>query len=209
MPNEGLPDAAVAAPRGQGRVAPRTVPIVVGSVCAAGMLLIVLVVTGLVPLFAPPPHESCTALECGDAVVVGNPVMQRCPSDGSWATTGCSAGDYLFLVAIQSSSLTYGEVSLKVVNATLGVVVAATGDPGFAIVNSTGAVTAAYPVPGGVMSMNADWTYAAAATASTLLTNLDSLVLDMGLSEPQGQGYVLEVSATVDGSGFLANLPLS
>jgi len=173
---------------------PRESLIAAGAVATAATLLLVLVLTTQSP---GEPNTCCPGVE----FALGDPVPGTCPSAGTFATTGCLAGDFVYTIAIAGSVVTFGNVLFHI--ETLGgtVYVATGGEPGFSILNSTGVIATQYTAPGGVMAMTSGWTYSAGTNASTLLTSLYTILLDMGTLDPHGQGYSFVALGTGSFSG--------
>ncbi|MGA8604529.1 MAG: hypothetical protein WB788_05645 [Thermoplasmata archaeon] len=157
---------------------------IVGVAAAIGTLLLVLGLT----LYYPAPVRFC-ACPIGPEFVVGNPAAGVCPSAGTFATTGCLAGDFVYNLTIEASTFNFGNVLFHVTSRNGTVVVATGGQPGFSILHTGGAVAADFPAPGGVLAMTSGWSYAPRTNSSTPLTSLYSILVDMGTSNPVERGY--------------------
>ncbi len=164
---------------------------IVGAVATVGTLILVLVLTGVFPLLPAQTAgvgEGC--LSCRDGqFIAGNPVLGTCPSGGTFASAGCSAGEFVYTLTVESSFATFGQVLFHIEASNGTVYVAIGGESGFSILSSTGAVVAQYPAANGLMSMKSGWSYAVGITATTPLTSLYAVLVDMGAPNPHGQGY--------------------
>jgi len=143
----------------------------------------------------------------GSAITVGpNPSLgaTKCAAAGS----GCVAvNDYTYTLTIESSSVTFGNVLFEVKTASGGTYTT-TGAGGFTILNLTGVLAASYtrPVAIGLSMPSSGFTAwgasgacgiaGVACSATSSLTNLYSLVVDMGTANPTGQGYTLTILGT-------------
>ena len=148
----------------------------------------------------------------GSAITVGpNPSLgvTKCTAIGT--PTGCAgAADYIYTLTVESSSVTFGNVLFQVKTSTGGIFTTA-GAGGFSILNLTGVVAASYTRPVAmVLSMPSSgfsiWGAAGtcgivgtACSATSPLTNLYTLVIDMGTAIPTGQGITLTI---VGASGY-------
>jgi hypothetical protein len=180
--------------------APEAVPKslkIVGAGGMAAILLLGLVLVGVIPL----PHtefESCAGCPpcptCSPPPIgLGTPLASTCTSNETFAATGCSPGEYVYRIAIEYSSLTFGGVRFNIETAAGTVYVATTGEAGFSMLYLGGQVAAQYSARGGVMSMTSDWkyTYPTVTNDSTPLNgDLFTILIDMGTMNPHGQGYV-------------------
>lgn len=182
---------------------------VVGSVASVGTLLLVLVLTGVIPLLpagAPPP--ACNSNYCGGpAFAIGNPVAGSCPSDSTFAAVGCHVGDFTFNISIGESVISFGNVLFHLETPNGSVFVATGGEPGFSVLSFEGKIAAQYSAGDGVMSMSSSWTYFSGTNASTALSVLYSILIDMGSIAPTTPGYSFVATGTGTFSGG-AVLPL-
>lgn len=108
----------------------------------------------------------------------------NCKTGGTFADSGCSAGDYTYNLTVETSDVTFGSVVFWVENPNGSVFVATGGTPGFSVLNSTGVIVAQYASVGGVMSMGSGWTYTDGTHSSTPLTSLHTILIDMGTANP-------------------------
>jgi hypothetical protein len=178
---------------------------VVGAIATVGTLLLVLVLVGVVPLLPQEQVGICAGCPPGPTFVAGNPSVGICPSGGTFATRGCLAGDFVYNLTIETSTITFGEVLFHIETAN-NTVYAATGSySGFSILTSTGLVAAHYQTVGGSMNMTTRWTYVAGTNATTPLTSLYTLVLDMGAKNPRGLGlsFVAMVTGAIPETAIL------
>ena len=133
----------------------------------------------------------------GAALAVGYPILTICPSGDTFATNGCLAGDYSYTLVIEQSTVDFGNVLFEVkIPAGTGYV--PTGPGGFSVMNISGGIVAQTPISNGHwMLMNDTFaTYAVGISTSTPLTNLYTIVIDMGTLSPDGQGDTFVVMGT-------------
>jgi hypothetical protein len=158
----------------------------------------------LFDLTAQSPVQSCSP-NCGPPPVppfaVGNPIAGTCPAGGSFATRGCTFGDFVYNLTIESSSITFGEVLFHIETPNGTLYVASGPYSGFAILHSTGSLVAHYQTVGGVMNMTSGWMYVPGTTASTPLSTIYSIVVDVGTADPHNQGYEFVAYGTGSFSG--------
>lgn len=158
----------------------------------------------------------------GSAFTVGpNPSnsASKCPVGDTFATNGCLAGDYVYSLTIESSSVNFGQVLFTVKTST-GAPVVGTAGSGFTILNTAGVVAAQVSTGAAALSMTG-WTagsYGAAGvcvpttvacSGATSLTNLYSIVIDMGTASPAGLGDTFTVLGTAGFTGTTGQLVLS
>jgi flagellin-like protein len=159
----------------------------------------------------------------GSAFTVGpnpSPGSAKCAAGGTFATTGCLAGDYTYTLTIESSSVNFGNVLFQVKTAA-GANYVATGSGGFSVLNITGKVAAQFAAPGNAMAMTSGGfsVYSATAgtcgitavlcSASTSLSNLYSIVIDMGTANPAGQGLTFTALGAGGYTGTTGTVALS
>jgi hypothetical protein len=179
--------------------------VVVGAVAAAGTISLVLVLTGALPFLPQSEFRVCAGCPPGPTFVVGNPSSSSCPSGGTFVTTGCSPGEFVYDLTIETSTVTFGDVLFHI-ETTNGTVYVATGGPaGFSMLDLRGVIVAQYSAPGGEMLMSSGWTYGAGDNATTPLTSLYTVLVDMGTTNPVGRGYsfVSEISGDIPGMSIL------
>jgi flagellin-like protein len=122
-------------------------------------------------------------------------------------TGGCKAGDFVYTVTIESSTVTFDSVLFQVKTSSGGVFAGGSASSSFAVLDSGGHV-AAITVTGATVTMTSTWsgygptTAAPAYKASTPLTNLYTIVIDGGSSTSlTGQGLTLVALGTGSFSG--------
>lgn len=182
---------------------PRTQAVAVIVIAIAAALILLLSIT------AQSPTQSCGS-NCGPPplplFVVGNPTAGICTSGSSFATRGCIAGDFVYNLSIEASSITFGEVLFHI-ETPYGTLYVASGPySGFAILNSNGSLVALYQTVGGVMNMTEGWNYVAGTTTSTPLSSAYTIVVDVGTANPRHQGYefIARGSGSFSGTAVLA-----
>jgi flagellin-like protein len=143
----------------------------------------------------------------GSAFGAGNPQPSTCAVGNTYATNGCLAGHFIYTLTIESSTVTFASVELQV-KTSAGVVLVAAAVGGYSILNTAGVVVA-QSTASTTMSMVATFAYPGAlVTASTPLTNLYSIEIDMGTGNPAGQGYSFNALGTGSYSGTTSPLAL-
>jgi hypothetical protein len=140
-----------------------------------------------------PPH-TCSSYG-GDVVAscfrVGAPTHKTCPSSATFATAGCTAGDSLYTFTIEQSTVTFGDVALRVIASTGAVFSESGGGPGFSVLSLTGTVEAYWSATSGVMNMSSGWSYVSGGSNSTPITTTETIDVDVGTANLTGQGYAL------------------
>ena len=171
----------------------------------------------------------------GSAFTVGNPTSSNtlgttvasgtadtCAAATTTANSGIAAAiaktDWTYTVTVESSTVTFGSVLFQVKAATGSVAApAGTGGgnayQGFFIVNVAGDVVAcSLTAANGGLSMggSAQLTYVTAngITATNSLSNLYTIVVDMGNAQPTGLGYTFDTLGQGSYSGTTAALGL-
>jgi flagellin-like protein len=136
------------------------------------------------------------ATPIGSAFGMGSPVGGTCTAAGVTAKTCAVAGDEIFTLTIEQSTINLGNVLLEVKTPS-GSAFTNTLAGSFAIVSITGAEVAFYSVSAGAgMAMTGAWTnYAGTNSASTPIATTMTVVVDTGIvatSWATGQGnYVV------------------
>jgi flagellin-like protein len=148
----------------------------------------------------------------GSAFTVGpnpSPGAAFCAASSTYVGKGCLTNDWTYTLTVESSTVDFGNVIFEVKTAA-GAVDTVTGAGGFTLLTISGAV-AAQSAAGTTMAMTSAGftTYGAAGvcgvatvpcSASTTLTNLYTLVIDMGTGpNPTGQGLTF---TTLGNSGY-------
>lgn len=178
---------------------------VFAGLAAICIVAVILVSVALFLLSAPSIAPACSC-PIGVGFTVGDPIAETCPPAATFAGAGCSAGDFVYSVTIESSIVNFGDVRFHVETAAGSVYVATGGEPGFSVLTPSGMVAAQYSASSGEMSMGTGWAYTTGIDSSTALSYLDHVLVDMGTVSPQGQGYVLVAvnSGSQPGLGALA-----
>jgi archaeal type IV pilus assembly protein PilA len=148
----------------------------------------------------------------GSAFTAGNPTSSTCATGSTMVANGCLAGHFIYTLTVESSTVTMGSVVLEVKTPT-GAVFVSTGVGGFSVMTISATVCAQYaqPAAGGLAMTAAFGTYPAAqgCSSSTPLTNLYTIVIDMGAAGPYtGQGLTFVALGTGSYSGTTSPLSL-
>jgi flagellin-like protein len=155
----------------------------------------------------------------GTAFTAGNPTAGTCAAGsgqtiGAAAITGgCKAGDFIYTLTVESSTVSFGSVLFQVKTPAGGVYGLGGVSSSFAVLNIAGQVTA-ITVTGATMAMTATWatygtTTAPTFSSSTPLTNLYTIVIDMGsATATTGQGLTFVALGTGSFSGTTGALSL-
>jgi hypothetical protein len=169
---------------------------------AVGATWVALSYTGAITWFTHhPASPSCTALECAPMLGIGSPTLSLCPAGTAFPVDGCSAGDFAYRLTVESADIPFGEIRCNVTTNTGSAYVATAGQSGFTIENATGAVVAQYSAYGGPMTMTSTWTYRLGSSATTVLTSLYTVLVDVGSANPHDHGYVFHAVGTGAWSG--------
>jgi len=125
----------------------------------------------------------------GSAFFAGNPVLSTCAAGDTWATNGCVAGDHVYILTIEISTITLSDVAFEV-RTPVGAVADVPGAQGFSIWNITGGTVARSSAPSPVL-LSSVWSYAPGShfNGTTPLTTLYTIWIDMGTTNPSGLGY--------------------
>jgi flagellin-like protein len=143
----------------------------------------------------------------GSAFAAGNPTASTCPVGDTYAINGCLAGHFVYTLTIESSTIAFGSIEMQV-KTSGGTILTVGAVGGFSILNTAGTVVA-QSGSSVILSMTATFTYPGAlVTASTPLTNLYTVEIDMGATNPAGQGYTFNGLGTGSYSGTTAALAL-
>ena len=148
----------------------------------------------------------------GTAFTAGSATPSTCATGNTYAAKGCLAGDYIYTLSIASSTVTFGSVQFEVKDSAGGVVALPAGVGGFSVLTITEAVAAQSGPASATMAMTGTFaTYPGTpplATASTSLTTLYTIVIDMGTTSPAGLGYTFVVLGIGSYSGSTAAVSL-
>jgi archaeal type IV pilus assembly protein PilA len=139
----------------------------------------------------------------GSAFSAGTATPSTCGTGSTYAAKGCLTGDYIYTVAIASSTVTFGSVLFEVKTSAGSVLTLTAGAGGFTVESTTGAIAAQSPsgTAGTAMAMTTAFTPVSPLTSSSSLTSLYTIVIDMGTANPAGQGYSFVVLGTGSFSG--------
>jgi hypothetical protein len=168
-----------------------------------------LILAAAILLTPPAPPALDTGPTGPHGVTVGNPILGICGQGTPSQAPSCLSGDYLYTLTVESSTEEFENVAFRVQTASSSVYSASGGEPGFAILNSNGTIAAAWSSMNGSLFMAAsDWNYSDGVAPSTPMTNLFSIVVDMGRADPMGQGYTFVLIGTGSYSGTSSPLSL-
>jgi flagellin-like protein len=159
------------------------------------------------------------ATPIGTAFTAAHPTGGTCTAGSAQAlgaasiTGGCKAGDFIYTLTVESSTVTFGSIQLEVKTPSGMVYSGGSATSSFAVLDPTNHV-AAISVTGSTVAMPTSWngygltTTAPTYKAGTLLTNLFTIVIDAGSATPTtGQGLTLVALGTGAYSG--ATSPVS
>jgi archaeal type IV pilus assembly protein PilA len=159
----------------------------------------------------------------GSAFTAGNPVASQCSAGSTYAANGCLAGNYIYTLTIESSTVSFGSVLFEVKTSSGAVATTGTKAGGFSVMTIGGAVAAqstAVAAGGGLAMGSTFATYSATGglcggsattfcSTSSSLTNLYTIVIDMGSTTPTtGLGYTFTALGTGSYSGTTSALSL-
>ena len=159
----------------------------------------------------------------GSAFTAGNPTTSNTigsiPVGGADTCTAASttlaaaivSGDWTYTLTVESSTVTFGSVLFQV-KTSVGTVAPIVGT-GFYVVNVAGGIAAcSLTAASGGLSMggSVQFVYPAAQglTSSSSLTNVYTIVIDMGTTQPTGLGYAFDAVGQGSFSGTTAPLSL-
>src|SRR5580658_1465041 len=203
-PTSGLAvDEAPRPPGGQARQR----AIVFSALGVAIIIVLAAILEFSAPAGSPTVGGCCGPHGVGFAV--GNPTLLLCGAMNIPFQNGCRAGDHLYDLTVESSPLEMGNVAFRVQTSAGTVDIVTGGDPGFGILNSTGAMAASWTSLNGSMAMpTSAWTYSIGVAATTPLTNLYTIVVDLGSADPMGQGLTFSAVGVGSYSGTTSALAL-
>ncbi len=143
----------------------------------------------------------------GSAFGTENPVGTTCPSGDTYAENGCRAGDYVYTLTVAQSTVNLSSVLFEVDRAS-GQPDVLASDGGFSVLNVSGMVVA-QSSPSLTLEMLVAWTtYHPPAGPGTALTPVDTIEIDMGTSDPAGDGLQFVATGIGDYGGTTSPLPL-
>jgi hypothetical protein len=160
------------------------------------------------------PKETCDVgggTPIGSAFAAGDPFVSTCPAGDTASKNGCTAGDYVYTLSVESSSVELADVLFEVVTSSAAIdTLSAPGGftlldvNGTLVAQSTWSDTLAMVIPSDPWS-----TYGVGQSSSTPLTTLDSIVIDVGTADPIGTGltFVVLGAGVYTGSTAPISLP--
>ena len=174
----------------------RSVWISISAVVVILVIVVGLFVVGVIHFSqtqgTPGPCNGCGA----PPFAIGAPLAGTCPTGDNFTDNGCSAGEYVYTLTIESSVILLDEILFHTSTDSGGSYIA-TGTSGFSILSLQGVALAQFSGPSGLMSMTSGWsTYSAGSSPSTPLLTTDSLLIDMGTVSPHDQGYLVYANGT-------------
>jgi len=125
---------------------------------------------------------------------IGSSSPFTCPVGDTYATNGCTAGDYVYHLSVgyYESAVTLGSVRFEVTTATGGVVNLGTADGGFALLNPSGGVLAE-STPSPLLAMTG-WMFPSGSSATNSTDwypATGGLSIAFGAISPFAQSYFL------------------
>lgn len=143
----------------------------------------------------------------GSAFAAGNPRASTCPTGDTYALNGCQAGDYVYTLSVEASSVTLSSVLFEVEHSN-GAVDTLSTPGGFSILNISGDAVAQVSL-GTALDMTNPWTtYYGSVGPTSPLTSTDTIVIDMGTSNPTGTGLLFLATGTGDYTGTTSPVAL-
>jgi flagellin-like protein len=163
----------------------------------------------------------------GSAFTAGNPTTSTCGTGLTYAAAsasgkgGCLAGDYIYTLTVESSTVSMSSVLFEVKTSSGAILALTAGTGGFSVMNIQGQVVAQGPLGTAAAALAMSTTLGfptftgsttacngAACTASTSLTSVYTIVIDMGTASPTGLGYSFVAVGTGSYSGTTNALSL-
>jgi flagellin-like protein len=157
----------------------------------------------------------------GSAFAASRPTAGTCAAGSaqtlgaSAITGGCKAGDFIYTLTVESSSVSFGSVLFEVKTSLGATFTGGSASSSFAVIDLSNHV-AAISITGAAMAMTAKWsgygptTTAPAYSDSTPITNQHLIVIDMGSATPttnQGLAFVALGIGSYGGATNLLSLP--
>ena len=141
----------------------------------------------------------------GSAFTAGNAVSSTCGGSGTAtsAATACKAGNTIYTLTIESSTVTMGSVLFEV-KTPAGAIMTPAAAGGFAIMPISGIVPACWEATtaAGGQAMTTTCATTGSYTSASPLTNLYTIVVDMGSTASfTGLGYTFVTLGTGSYSG--------
>ena len=212
------PAASPRAARFYGPPAPRQEPNLSGGPDAHPVLTIVFAIAcvllvGLLVLLLSfarvtitPPNRGLPPISA--EFVVGPATLGKCLFGNTFAMNGCDAIHFEYVINIQKSNVSSGEVAFEV-NTDAGVVAGLAAGLGFSMLNAAGGVLVQFPVHDGYMGMNSSaWNYGTGRRVRRPFLVSDVIILDAGTNNPLGEGLTFVVIGTGPYGGFTPPLSL-
>ncbi|HYA56969.1 MAG TPA: archaellin/type IV pilin N-terminal domain-containing protein [Thermoplasmata archaeon] len=145
----------------------------------------------------------------GSAFSMGAAVSSTCSvgAGGTVATKGCTQGDFIYTLTVETSTVSLGSVLFEVKTAAGGVVSTGANAGGFAVEPLAGGTPACYSAIAATTAlvMSAVCTTTGTYTSATPLTNVFNVIVDMGTTTATtGLGYSLIAIGTGSYSGNTA-----
>jgi hypothetical protein len=173
---------------------------------ASGPAPILLVVLSIVDVQmspnSPPGWCHCGMGPCncpvGSSFTAGDPITGTCGSNSTLPVGGCTAGDQVYTLGVESSTVTLGSLRLRVEAPPPSSILTAPGGPAsFTLTSASGELVAYWGAPQGQMAMTTGWTYLLHwSSNATPMTNLYSILVDVGSSDLMGRGFVFIASVS-------------
>ena len=160
--------------------------------------------------FSISPTQQSKSTPLGSALSMGSPTLTTGTS--STNSIGCRTGDYCYDVLVEQASagLTFSAVGLEVKTVT-GVPYTGTVSLAFDSIDTDSAATVPAICAADVCNdggSTTGWTFGTGYSGSTPITTVMHVVVDMGTSNPVGQGFELVAIGQAAFSGTVAvNLP--
>jgi len=151
----------------------------------------------------------------GTAFSAGNPISSKCAAGGTYATTGCLAADFVYVLTVETATANFGSVLFEV-KTSAGSIVTAASVGGFSVMTIS-SVVAAQSAASTTLAMTGTFaTFSGVATtcngapcsASTPFSSIYTIEIDMGTSSPVGLGYSFIAIGTGSYSGTTAPVAL-
>jgi len=129
-------------------------------------------------------------IPASDLFAATNPIRGTCPAGSTFATQGCLAGDFTYRLSIETSYIPFGSIHFSV-DTKNGSSYNLTGPGGFTVLTFQGTVAAQRGIPSGQQMTMMDGNflvYGQGVQGGSLLPTNDTILLDMGTSNPAGLG---------------------
>jgi hypothetical protein len=177
------------------------------------LVAIVVVLLAVVYVLDQGLTHASSSTPIGSAFAADSPAAaNRCTGAGA-PTVGClAANDYYYTLRVEESTVTFASVLFQV-KVPIGTVYSVTTEGGFNMLNPVSHTVAAYNLSAsGALAVpsSASWVYfpGTGVFGGSSLTNLYTIVIDMGSLNPAGQGYVFVVIGTGSYTGTTSPVAL-